>query len=180
MPPADGRGLSELLERHYGFVRSIVQHLAGPALDPEDLTQDVFLVAYQKVGALRAEASVRSWLYGICRRVVSNQRRKRQVREAILRWWSSDVDEAPASPEAQSEGRELERLLYEALDRLSPKKREAIILFALEGMEGEQIAELLGVPLGTVWTRLHAARRELSGAFETPGDLTQPAEARKA
>jgi RNA polymerase sigma-70 factor (ECF subfamily) len=146
---------------NYGFVHSVTRRLAGPQLDADDLTQEVFAVVHRKLDGLRDPERLRSWLYSICRRVVAHQRRKQKVRRAVREVLGTSQHRHTSTPEDKTHRRELEHRLYEALDRLSPKRREALILFALEEMSGKQIAELLQIPVGTVWTRLHAARRDL-------------------
>jgi RNA polymerase sigma-70 factor, ECF subfamily len=132
-------------------------------MDADDLAQDVFVVAFEKQNHLRDPSSIRPWLYGICRRVVAYQRRRRRFRETLLRLWQPFDSNAcvHSNPEGRSIEHETECRLYQALDRLSEKKREALILFALEGMGGPQIAEMLGIPVATVWTRLHGARKDI-------------------
>lgn len=154
---------------YYGFVRSTTRRLAGPQLDVEDLTQDVFVVVHRKLDGLRDPEKLRSWIYSICRRVVAHQRRRHRVRSAIRELLGRNHDSYVATPEVLTQQQQLEQRLYEALDRLSPKRREALILFALEGMNGKQIADLLQIPLNTVWTRLYAARRDLLHQLKREG-----------
>jgi RNA polymerase sigma-70 factor (ECF subfamily) len=151
----------QVFHDHYGFVHSVTRRLAGPLLDADDLTQEVFVVVHRKLDSLRDPERLRSWLYSICRRVVAHQRRRQRVRRALQQVLGTSRDPHGFTPEDEIQRRELEHRLYEALDRLSPRRREALILFALEEMSGKEIAELLRIPVGTVWTRLHAARRDL-------------------
>jgi RNA polymerase sigma-70 factor (ECF subfamily) len=151
----------QVFHDHYAFVHSVTRRLAGPHLDADDLTQEVFVVVHRKLHGLRDPDKIRSWLYSICRRVVAHQRRKLRVHQACRELVGRSPGRQVATPEEQTQQHQLEHQIYEALDRLSPKRREALILFALEQMEGKEIADLLQLPLGTVWTRLHAGRRDL-------------------
>jgi RNA polymerase sigma-70 factor (ECF subfamily) len=151
----------QVFHDHYGFVHSVTRRLAGPQLDADDLTQEVFVVVHRKLDGLRDPERLRSWIYGICRRVVAHQRRKQRTRRTIQQALGTRHERDASTPEDETHQRQLELRLYEALDRLSPKRREALILFALEEMSGKQIAELLQIPVRTVWTRLHAARQDL-------------------
>jgi RNA polymerase sigma-70 factor (ECF subfamily) len=154
---------------HYSFVHSVTRRLAGPDLDPDDLTQDVFVTVHRRLGSLEDPARLRSWLYGICRRVVAHRRRRYKVRRAIAELLARVDPPRQDSPEAHAGRRDIERRLYAALDRLSAKRRETLILFALEEMDGKQIAELLDIPVNTVWTRLHAARKDLAMHLKEAG-----------
>ncbi|MCB9557128.1 MAG: RNA polymerase sigma factor [Deltaproteobacteria bacterium] len=162
--PANRLDWPTVFREYRGFVYRVVGRLAGPALDHEDIAQDVFVVIFRKLHTLRDPHRLQSWVYGICRRVVAHQRRRLRVRQALAELVGQQPTRPTESgPERVYEQRELERVLYRALDRMSEKRREVLILFALEGLEGKQIAELLEIPLNTVWTRLHAARRDLLG-----------------
>ena len=158
-----------VFEDNYAFVNSITRRLAGPNLDADDLTQDVFVVVHQKLASLRDPTRLRSWLYGICRRVAAHQRRKHRIRTAIRDLLGKETRVMSATPEDYAGQREIERRLYDTLDRLTEKRREALILYALEGMTGEEIAALLGIPVATVWTRLHAARKDLISQLRRSG-----------
>jgi len=164
----------DVFRDNYAFVHSVTRRLSGPALDPDDLTQDVFVVVHRRLESLKDPARFRSWLYGICRRVVAHQRRKHKVRQALRELLGRGDPDGVDTPEAQVGHRETERRLYAALDRLSEKRREVLVLFALEEMDGKRIAELLEIPVNTVWTRLHAARKELVGHLAAEGLLRQP------
>ncbi len=102
----------------------------------------------------------RAWIYGIALNVASEHRRRRMVRRFF---GLDDAPEpvAPSGPHAALEQREAEALVQAALDTLAPKKRAVFVLYELEGLTGEEIAEAVACPLKTVWTRLYHARREL-------------------
>ncbi len=148
----------KLFEEHYGFVRAIVRRLAGPELDADDLTQDVFVVVHRRLSSLRDPTRLRPWLYGIARRVVSQARRQHKLRTWLWDRWRPPAGVRP-SPEGEAAGHQLELVLLQILDDLPRKSREALLLYAFAGMGGEEIAETLKIPVATVWTRLHAARQ---------------------
>jgi RNA polymerase sigma-70 factor (ECF subfamily) len=124
--------------------------------DAEDLLQTTFL----RVAGLAARfdpesASARPWLFAILMRVAQERSRSlRRFRQALQRL--SDLPRAAASDPADT-ARDLDR----ALARLSVAKRSVLLLAEVEGFTCEEIAEMLQIPVGTVWTRLHHARREL-------------------
>jgi RNA polymerase sigma-70 factor (ECF subfamily) len=134
--------------------------LGGLDADVEDIAQEVFLVARRKLGGFDGQHP-RAWLYSITRRAVSDYRRRAWFRrvlqplEALL-----DAPSSGPSPSEIAGKNEAARALTEILNRLSPVRRTAFILFEIEGYSGEEIAELEGIPLNTVYTRLHHARKD--------------------
>lgn len=131
-------------------------HLAGRRADAEDALQETFLAVHRGLPRFRGEARLSTWVYRIAVRAALRARARRR-------------DGAPVDPETPGGGGEaalqarLEaRRLAEAFSRLPAEHRVVISLFALEGLTHRQIAEVLGVPEGTVWSRLHGARRRLA------------------
>lgn len=152
------RTTRQLFEAHAGFVLRLVRHLGVSASDAEDVTQEVFMIAHRRLGDLHGGASDRSWLFGITRRVVANHRRKSTRRREKL-----DGDELHAGelgPPAE-DALQLSRdrvLLQGALDRLDGDKRAVFVLFELEGVAMQEVADMMRCPLNTAYSRLYAAR----------------------
>ena len=167
--PPRGDPLAEAIdliyEQHVADVSRWVRRLVGPREDVEDLVHDVFLVAVRRRGEFRGDGSVRTWLFRITHHIVRNWRRRGRVR----RWLFSlhaEVDlpvqhEATLSPLEGIEQREKTARLYAALDRLPDCYRTPLILYEIEGLPGDQVAELTGVRLGAIWVRLHRGRARL-------------------
>jgi RNA polymerase sigma-70 factor (ECF subfamily) len=156
--------LDRIYERHVADVDHWVRRLTGPREVVEDLVHEVFLIAVRRRGSFRGEASVKTWLFRIAHNVVRGRRRRERVR----RWlFARHVENLPAervaivTPLEEIEQREQSARLYAALDRIPDDYRAALILYEIEGLSGEQVAELLGVPLGTIWVRLHRGRARL-------------------
>ncbi len=166
------KGAFETVYRtHAKTVARWALRLLGPGADVEDVVQDVFLVVRRKLPGFRGEAELSTWLYEITVRVAHDTRRRR-------RWWawlsgrgqnpgrgqarpeSPPEPEAPRDPQELLEARERTRLLYRVLDDLGEAYRTTFILFELEGLSGERIAEITGTRVGTVWVRLSRARRK--------------------
>ncbi len=128
--------------------------------------QEVLLVVHRRADSFDpARARVTTWLFGICLRVARGYRRRQQRRR------ESPVDSAPEccdaeTPETELGRRDAQRRLLAALDAMSVEKRAAFVLFELEGLSCGEIAELMGVPVGTVHSRIHAARRIFKRALE--------------
>jgi RNA polymerase sigma-70 factor (ECF subfamily) len=140
------------------------------ATDFEDVAQEVFLVVERKLPHFDGR-NLAGWLYAIAIRHVKNHRRLAWFRrflpfgDAEMR---SHVD-TPSDILERNQGREL---LDQVLGQMSDKRRRAFTLFELEGYRGEEIALLESIPLKTVWTRLHHARREfleLTEQYRTKG-----------
>ena len=143
--------------------------LGGPAVDPEDVAQDVFAVALRRLPDFRGESRLGTWLFGITRRVVANARRKAALRRLV---GLGDLPEIPSrAPGADEVVDRLRRRrqVQQALETLRVGQREVIALVDLEGLAAVEAAALLGVPTGTVYSRLHAARRAFASALQRRG-----------
>ena len=161
---SDSDRVAALYHDQADFVHAAVLRLGGPALDAEDLTHEVFLVALRRWPGLPPDTDARAWLYGVATRVVSAARRKARWRRRLglanappteSQWFESDL--------ARRDDR---ARVYRLVERMSEKKRAVFLMFELEGLSGEEIATAVRAPLKTVWTRLHAARREFLKALE--------------
>ena len=148
--------------QHLAKVKRWARRLAGPSADLEDLVHDIFLIALRKRFQFRGEATIDTWLFGITQRVVWTRRRKGQLRQWLFgQNQTMLVPPEPRTPQHELERREQSARLYQALDRLPDVYRTALILYELEELPGEEVARLTGVPLGTVWVRLHRGRERL-------------------
>lgn len=146
---------------HVDTVRRVLARLLGPRVDVSDAIQDVFVVALQKRHAYSGEALPATWLHAIAQRIALATRRRARLR-AFLGLDAASNLAGGATPQQLFEDREASELLYAYLDKLSEKKRAVWILYELEELSGEEIAEIVGCPVKTVWTRLFHARRELT------------------
>lgn len=135
--------------------------LGGLNSDVEDIAQEVFIVVRRKLEEFDG-AHPRAWLYRITQRTVSDYRRRawfqRVVRPAAD-FLNHLIDPADG-PREIVQLREAEKQVSEILNQMSPVRRTAFILYEIEGYSGEEIAELESVPIATIYTRLHHARRE--------------------
>lgn len=143
------------------FVWRSLYRLGAAASDLPDLTQEVFVVVHRQRGAFEADKPIRPWLWGICLGVVRNYRKRAFRHRERSRAEPPDIA-GRSDPEEDFEAREARARGERALASLDPDKRAVFMMFEVEGMSGQEIAECLGVPVGTVHSRLHAARRELT------------------
>lgn len=150
-----------LYDAHFDFVYRVARRLGTPGEELEDVCQEVFLVAFRKLGAFR-EGRFSTWLYRITANVASDRHRRRRVRRAFAGLWGGGQELEPAvrTPDREYESAEAEALVSRVLEQMAPKKREVFALFELEGLSGEEIAERVGCKVATVWTRLFHARKE--------------------
>ena len=144
----------------------IRRYIAGMVRDPaeaEDLTQETFLRAHCRQETLRDPKAARGWLYRIATNVCLDRFRER-TRDIAL-----DHDAASPTPSAQerAERAETSACVQRCLDFLPDSSRAVILLFEAHGLTTPEIAELLGVTVGTVKIRLHRARRRLQYVMQT-------------
>jgi RNA polymerase sigma-70 factor, ECF subfamily len=160
-----GAGLSfeQVYATTFNDVARWIRALGGMPSDVEDLTQEVFLVVRRKLSAFDGR-NLRGWLYRIAQRTVRDYRRRAWFRRVFLGGGSApdqyDSAVAEGDPSDLFERKEAEGLLHGLLAKMSDVRRTTFILFEVAGYSGEEIADMQGIPLNTVWTRLHHARKE--------------------
>lgn len=153
--------VKQLYVAHAAELRLATVRLAGRDLDPDDLLQEVFLVALRRPAELLGADAPRAWLYGVAVKVAATRRRTVRVRRFF------GFDEVAELPSAESSSRTVEqkdasKRVDQVLQKLSDKKREVLVLYELQGLPGEEIAAALQIPLKTVWTRLFHARKDFA------------------
>lgn len=154
------RGESEplgvLFDRYADGVHGFVRRIAARE-DADDLVQETFLRVSQVAGAYEPRsATARAWIFGIAFSIVRERRRALARLVRALHGFAGGESQRAVAPVGAART-ELERLL----SALTPEKREVIVLTEIMGMSGPEAAEILGIPVTTVWMRLHHARREL-------------------
>lgn len=151
-----------IYEEWFEEVLRWIRAMGGPEADRDDLVQDVFLVVYRRLPDFDGK-NVGGWLYQIARRKVRDFRRLFWVRHLFGQSvpLSETIAKSAGNPLESLETKEQGELLEELLSNLNPDQRAAFVLFEIEGYSGEEIARLQGVPLNTVWARIHKARKKL-------------------
>jgi RNA polymerase sigma-70 factor (ECF subfamily) len=158
---ATAADFTALYTTHASFVWRTVRRLGVPEADVSDAAQEVFVVVHRKLGDFEGRSQVKTWLFGICRRVASDWRRRAHVKR------EAPIEEAP---ERTSSGETAVRnialtqartRLDQALEQLDEEKRATFVLFELEEAPMSEVAEATGVPVQTAYARLYAARRQL-------------------
>jgi RNA polymerase sigma-70 factor (ECF subfamily) len=150
------------LEENIPSLRRYAWSLLRNAADADDLVQDCLVRALDKLGGLRSEGQLRPWLFAIMHNLYVNRWRRTKARaESTSEDAGADVPVPPAQ-QASSEMRDIMR----GLETLAPDQRQVILLVAVEGFEYAEVAAMLGVPIGTVMSRLSRARDRLRDFVE--------------
>jgi RNA polymerase sigma-70 factor (ECF subfamily) len=155
--------LGQLYDRHWNDVHRFLVHATSDATDAEDLAQNVFLTAASIAARFDGRTSCRPWLIGIAARLAERRWQRHGRVARYLARLASHVSRR-TDPTAALEARSTLDRVAAALAEMAPAKRIVVLMVELEGLSCEEIARALEIPLGTVWTRLHAARKELRKA----------------
>ena len=147
-----------------GFLWATLQRLGVRAHDLDDVYQEVFLVVHRRLGDYAPSLPLRPWLFGICVRVVAAWRRRAHVRREELTDAMPERTAATPSPEEGAERARSQQILQCVLDELDLERRAVFVMYEIDELPCEQIADMIGVPVGTVHSRLHAARKEFQRA----------------
>lgn len=159
----DEEAFDLLVERHRRRIYSLVCRLASPA-EADDLAQEVFIAAYRTLPGFRGDARFSTWLYRIAVHVCSHHLRRRKVELSDLDEQFAD-EEREHDPERTAMTSELQRQVRDAISALPYKLRLVVILRDLHGLSYEEIAQVVGCPIGTVRSRLHYATDRLESAL---------------
>jgi RNA polymerase sigma-70 factor (ECF subfamily) len=172
----------ERLFRTYGgMVESVIGRLVGPTPDFEDLVQTTFTEALGNIGRFRGEARLSTWLCSIAVHVAQHHLRAGKVRRHVALELVGG-DRAPAPPalvvdpggaDRTIDGRRLASRLHAVLDRISPRKRIALLLYVMEDRSVEEIAALMGASQTATRSRMYFARRELRKLIRADAELRE-------
>lgn len=161
---AEAARLEQVYEQWADYVWRMLQRLGVRHADLEDVCHDVFLVAHRRFREFDGRVGVNAWLFGICLRLAANYRRRARHRHehssAALEDEAASL-RAPAAgePDQQLARRQAQERVLAVLAGMDLTRRAVFLMYEIEGLSCQAIAEQLGVPVGTVYSRLHAARR---------------------
>ncbi len=162
LAPADSKSLIRTaIEQHYASIYGYAYRLSGSAADAEDLTQQTFMIAQQKLHQVREQDKVVRWLYTVARSCFLKSRRRKRPSAAAN--FELNVDEIPQHCRGESPFDEEQ--LRMALDELDDDFRVVVTMFYFEELSYKEIAEALSIPIGTVMSRLARAKGRLRKAL---------------
>jgi RNA polymerase sigma-70 factor (ECF subfamily) len=162
--------LREVFDAHAPYVWRTLRRLGVDAGDVNDCCQEVFIVVHRRLKDFDGTSSMRTWLYGIAIRVASQYRRRAQRRYEELPEVLPDVSDPPLQ-ESELWRNELLGRLDAVLERLDENKRTVFVLYELEELTMNEVAQVLDCPLQTAYARLHAARDIVRKAFVAVGSV---------
>ncbi len=168
----DALAFDGLVGLYMDKIYSYVARMVGDPSEAEDIAQETFVKAFRNIKSFRGASSFQTWLYRIASNLTIDAVRRRKRRENTV---SLDApvegdagqitreleDGSLAGPSGSLETAVLQRYVHRAIQELSPKLRAVVVLYELQGLSYEEIAEILRCPLGTVKSRLFNARMEL-------------------
>ena len=177
----DERAYEELITRFQQPVYVLALRLLSDSSEASDVVQEVFLKVFRNIGSFRGQSTLKTWIYRITVNEAHNARRwffRHRRREVELetnpeesRDWKESIPDRSRSPFEEAVHRERHSMLEAALEQISPIFREAVVLRDITDLSYEQIAEVLGVSLGTVKSRIlrgrEALREQLAGSQES-------------
>jgi RNA polymerase sigma-70 factor (ECF subfamily) len=158
-----------LYDQYHQRVRRLARRLLGDDAAAEDVVQEVFLSLPKALRGFRGESDVLSFLLGMSVKQARGQLRVAMRRRRLLERYAAEARPGPRDPEQELAQRELARQLLDAMDSLSTSHREAFVLCELENLSSGVAARVLGIPEGTVRTRLFHARAKLRERLEREG-----------
>jgi RNA polymerase sigma factor (sigma-70 family) len=157
----DKAAFGELIEQYEAMVYRALYRSVGDGEIAHDLMQETFLQAYLSLDALRHPAYFKSWLYGIAVNVARSHLRSRRNALSLDTMMGGIVPDFEPSPEEIAEQMELRRTVFNAVERLSPLNRAAVMLFYYEDFSLREAAEILNISQAAMKGRLHKARQQL-------------------
>jgi RNA polymerase sigma-70 factor (ECF subfamily) len=166
----DVHAFDELVERYHGKIYGLTYNMTSNREDAEDLTQEVFVKAFQALPRFKGKSSFYTWLYRIAVNKTINYRKKRNRKRALsLDQFDQEIKTDEVYHDLTSKGSplrnvsltELQKKMNEALQTLSEKHRTVVVLHDMQGIPHEEIAKMVGASVGTIRSRLFYARRQM-------------------
>jgi RNA polymerase sigma-70 factor (ECF subfamily) len=152
-------------EAHADFVWATLFRMGVREADLPDMLQEVFVVVHRRIESFDAGGKLTSWLYGICRKVAAAYRRRPHNKRELLTGEMPQDLRSAATSEDELEARQAQWTLERVLGAMDVDRRATFVMYEIDGLSGEAISQLLEIPVGTVYSRLHAARREFESAL---------------
>jgi RNA polymerase sigma-70 factor (ECF subfamily) len=161
---SEATAFEELYANNVRFVWRTVRVLGVPESLVEDAVQDVFVVVHRRLSDFHPSTSARAWLYQIARRVARDYRRKQRRKGGLDPLPETLTDERPDAADRYEQSEAL-KLVGDVLAELDERGREVLVFIEFEEIKPPELAELLGVPLNTIYSRLRRARAAFNAAL---------------
>lgn len=160
------KGLEILYERYKKYVYTIAYHYAGNKEDALDLTQEVFVSIFKSLDNFKEELSMLPWIKRItvnkCLNFIRDRKDAVSLNQTVDDGFElQDLIRSPENTENKAQYLDTKQSLEHAITKLPPEERMAVILRHMKGMKYEEIARIMGIPLGTVKTFLHRGRKTI-------------------
>jgi RNA polymerase sigma-70 factor, ECF subfamily len=156
------RSFDDIFATFRSRVFALSLHVTADESDAQDATQETFVAIWRGLSRFRGDSALSTWIYRIAIRSALRVRARRPQTETLA-FEPVGEDRNPALESERS------RQVRRALSRLTADHRTVLALFSLDGLSHQEIAETLGIPEGTVWSRLHLARKKLSAELRALG-----------
>jgi len=166
----DYAAFEELVRRYHGRIYGLIYNMTSNREDAEDVTQEVFMKAFQALPRFREQSSFYTWLYRIAiNRTINFRKKRNRVKKVSLEDFDPDIKQAESYRAFSSKGSPLRKMnlhefqqkMNEALQRLSDKHRAVVVMHDIQGMPHAEIAEAMHCSEGTIRSRLFYARKLL-------------------
>jgi len=168
----DADALRLVVERYQERIFALVYGIVRDAHEVEDVAQEVFLKVFTRIAAFDGRSKFYTWLYRVAVNAAKDHVKKRARRPAVALDEADALPSAAEGPAAGAARGEDRRIVRAAIDALPLRYREVLALRELEGLSYDEIAQVLGISIGTVESRLHRARARLKRRLER--DLRRP------
>jgi RNA polymerase sigma-70 factor, ECF subfamily len=167
MKANDRSAFEEVVHAHYASVYRQLWHLCGDAEAAADLTQETFIQVWRSLPSFQGRSALRTWIYTIAVRVWRRWHDRRSHADTVpLDEVAGTLTDSARGPAELAELHLLQQAVQEALCRLPAQYRETLVLFYVQGLKYHEIAGALGIPIGTVKSRLHGGLLRLRAALE--------------
>lgn len=172
----DRAAIDELLARYEPSIYRFGLRMCGNEDAAREVLQETLLAAFRYLPGFRGDAALSTWLYQIARSFCIKERRGQHPTRSLDEEGAPELVDPAPSPDARVHAREVGELLSKAIATLSPEHREALVLRDVEGLSADQAAEVIGIEVGALKSRLHRARMALRAALSTSLDDAQSPE----
>lgn len=171
--PVAAPSAPQVFQEYAAYIWRTLRYCGVHSSDIQDVCQEAFLVIHRRLPEFENRSSLRTWIYGICLRVAAQYRRRAHRRHEDVMGEVPEVAVSPPQVE-ELEHKQARVHLQRVLDGLAAERRDVFVLYEIQQLPMTEIAEILGCPLRTAYSRLESARKDVLSAWErTPARSKQ-------